>query len=119
MMEEASKLFSTFDTGSGFWNPLVWLLAFIIIFLVIYIIRGYGQRKYKKDSEQTKSFLSGTPEYSKEEMHVKADNVYWGFTESMKWIYNLFEKMHTGNVSDYALWFVIIMGVLFLLIGVL
>ena len=68
---------------------------------------------------KTKVFLSGNPEYEKELMHIKGSNVYWGFLESLKWVYKIFDKMHTGNVSDYILWFVIIMGVFFILLGVL
>ena len=109
----------TLWTGSGFWNPLVWGVAIVIAFLIVYIIRGFGKIGFKKESEQTKVFLSGNPEYEKEKMHVKASNVYWGFMESLKWVYNIIEKMHTGNVSDYVLWFVIIMGIFFVIMGVL
>lgn len=107
----------TFETGSGFWNPLVWVTAVIIAFLVVYIIRGFGRKDYKKDTGQTQAFLSGNPEYEKQQMHIKGSNVYWGFTESFKWVYKALDKIHNGNVSDYVLWFVIIMGVLFLFIG--
>jgi len=106
----------TFETGSGFWNPLIWITAIVIAFLVVYILRGYGKKEYKEETEQTKVFLSGNPEYEKEKMHIKGSNVYWGFTESLKWIYKALEKMHTGNVSDYILWFVVIMGILFILV---
>ena len=109
----------TFETGSGLWNPLVWGLIMIIAFLVIYILRGFGKTGHKKDTEQTKVFLSGNPELEKEQMHVKASNVYWGFLESLKWVYKALDKMHTGNVSDYILWFLIIMGLLFVFIGVI
>ena len=109
----------TFETGSGFWNPLIWITAIVIAFLVVYILRGYGKKEYKEETEQTKAFLSGNPEYEKEKMHIKGSNVYWGFTESLKWIYKTLEKMHTGNVSDYILWFAVIMGILFILVGVI
>lgn len=109
----------TLETGSGFWNPLIWITAIVVVFLIVYILRGYGKKEYKEKTEQTKAFLSGNPEYEKEQMHIKGSNVYWGFTESLKWIYKILEKIHTGNVSDYILWFVIIMGVLFLLVGVI
>jgi hypothetical protein len=109
------ELLRTFDTGSGFWNPLVWGVAIIIAFLIVYIIRSYGKTGYKKDTEQTKVFLSGNPELEKEKMHVKASNVYWGFMESMKGIYKALTNMHTGNVSDYILWFMIVMGIFFVL----
>ena len=109
----------TFETGSGFWNPLIWITAIIVAFLIIYILRGYGKKEYKENTEQTKAFLSGNPEYEKEQMHIKGSNVYWGFTESLKWVYKALDKMHTGNVSDYILWFVIIIGILFILVGVI
>jgi C4-dicarboxylate transporter len=106
-------------TDSGWWNPLVWSVVIVIAFLIIYIIRGFGKKGYKEETEQTKVFLSGNPEYEKEKMHVKASNVYWGFMESLKWVYKVLEKMHTGNVSDYVLWFVVIIGVLFIIMGVI
>ena len=111
--------FKSIETGSGFWNPLVWLFAIVLIFLIVYIIRGFGKTGYKEKTEQTKAFLSGNPELEKEQMHVKGSNVYWGFTEALKVVYNVFEKMHTGNVGDYILWFVIIMGIFFVVIGVI
>jgi hypothetical protein len=101
------------------WNPLVWGIAIIIAFLIIYIVRGFGKKGYKEKTEQTKVFLSGNPELEKEKMHVGGSNIYWGFTESLKWLYGSLEKMHTGNASDYILWFIIILGVMFLIIGVI
>ena len=98
------------------WNPLIWGIAIIIAYLIIYIIRGFGKKGFKERTEQAKVFLSGNPELEKEKMHVGGSNVYWGFTESL---YGSLEKMHTGNVSDYILWFVIILGVMFLIIGVI
>jgi len=74
---------------------------------------------FKDKTGQNQAFLSGNPEYEKEKMQIKGSNVYWGFTESMKWIINSLEKIHTGNVSDYVLWFVVIMAILFILEGVI
>ena len=118
-MDFLEPIIKTFETGSGYWNPLIWLTVVIITFLVIYIIRGFGKKDFKHDKEQSKVFLSGNPEYEKEKMHVPASNVYWGFTEALKWLYAYFDRMHTGNVSDYILWFVIILGILFIFIGVI
>jgi len=109
----------TFDTGNGFWNPLVWIVAFVVIFLIVVIIRGFGNKNYKKGTGQTKAFLSGNQEYEKTQMHVKASNLYWGWTESMKWVIEGLKKMHTGNVSDYVLWFVVVMGILLLCVGLI
>lgn len=113
------SLWKTLWTGSGLWNPLVWGVAIVIAFLIIYILRGFGKKEYKEETEQTKVFLSGNPELEKEEMHVKASNVYWGFMESLKWVYKVLDKMHTGNVTDYVLWFIVIMGIFFIIAGVI
>jgi hypothetical protein len=109
----------TLESGSGFWNPLIWLLIVFVAFLLLYGIRGFGKSQYKKGTEQTKSFLSGNEETTPEEMRVKASNLYWGFTTSMNALYSGLRKMHTGNVSDYLLWFMIVLAVLFLIIGVI
>jgi hypothetical protein len=118
-MIDWGNLINTFETGGGFWNPLIWGIVLLITFLVIYIIRGRGRKDFKKDTEQTNVFLSGNPELEKEKMHVKGSNVYWGFMESLKWLYETLDKMHTGNVGDYILWFVIIIGIFFIIIGVI
>ena len=119
MIEFIEQLINTLETGSGVWNPLIWIIAFVIIFLLVYIIRGFGNKSYKKGTEQTKVFLSGNKEYESKDMHVKAKNLYWGFSESLKLLYKYFDKMHNGNTGDYVLWFVIILGVLFLIFGVI
>ena len=109
----------TLESGSGFWNPLLWILVLVITFLLFYGIRGFGKSTYKKGTEQTKVFLSGNKETTPEEMHIKASNLYWGFTTSMKSLYSVLKKMHSGNTSDYILWFVLVLAVLFLILGVL
>jgi len=118
-MVTIDQIFNTFDTGNGFWNPVLWLIAFIVIFLLIYILRGFGKNTYKKGTEQTKVFLSGNPEGDKEQLHVKSSNLYWGWMQAMKWVIDVLKAMHTGNVSDYLLWFVVVMGLLFLFVGLI
>jgi len=107
----------TIETGSGFWTPIIWVIAIVVAFLLMYILRSFGNKSYKRETEQVKSFLSGNPEYPKEQMHIKASNLYWGFTKSMEGFYSILKKIHTGNASDYVLWFVIILAI-FLLIEV-
>jgi len=107
---------NTFDTGSGFWNPLVWLTIMVIAFLVAYIIRSFGNKSFKETPEKVKPFLSGNKEGDKEGSHVKASNLYWGFMETFKGIYTTLTKMHTGDISDYVMWFVVILGIMFVVI---
>ena len=112
-------LIERLNTGSGFWHPIIWLIAIVVAFLIIYILRGFGKKEYKEKTGQTQAFLSGNPEYEKEQMHIKGSNMYWGFTETLKWVYRVLRKMHTGNVSDYILWFVIVMAILFIIVEVI
>jgi len=41
-------LLETFQTGSGFWNPVVWIVVVIVAFLIAYVLRGFGNKEYKK-----------------------------------------------------------------------
>lgn len=109
----------TLETGSGFWNPVIWIGVICVAFLFTYILKGLGKKSYKIGTQQTKAFLSGNPELEKEKMHIKGKNMYWGFTESLKGYYQYLLRLHTGNVSDYVLWFVIVMAILFIIVGVI
>jgi hypothetical protein len=113
-MITVETLLETLKTGSGFWNPLIWGIAIVVAFLLMYILRSFGKTTYKKDTDQVQSFFSGNPEYTKEKMRIQASNLYWGFTESFYWVYAGLRKMHTGNVSDYVLWFIIVLGLFFI-----
>jgi len=120
IINELIKTFGTNEIGYDLWNPIVWITAVIIILVITYVIRSFGNKNYKKDSDQTQIFLSGNPEAEdKELMHIKGQNMYWGFMETLKFPYKLLDKMHTGNISDYILWYVIILGAFLLIIGVI
>ncbi len=105
----------TLETFGGFWSPLVWLLGFAVVFLISYIIWGLGEKK-RKAGEQAKPFISGIAESDKETVHVKGENVYWGFTESLKEYYSYAKKMHSGLLNDYLLWFLGMAAILFIVI---
>jgi hypothetical protein len=97
---------SLINYGYAVWAPLIWILALIVIGVMVLIWRSRGQKGYKKETAQTDIFLSGARVPSAEERHVKADNIYWGFFESLKDLYDAMMKPHTGIVNDYLLWFV-------------
>ncbi len=91
------------ETTGGYWSPIVWIVAFIVAFLIAYIIWGMGEKKHSK-GEQEKPFLSGL-EVPKDEAHISAGNIYWGFTETLGGYYDFMKKIHTGIINDYVLWF--------------
>jgi len=102
-------------TVGGFWDPLVLLVAAIVVALIAYIIRSLGRRDYKT-GEQAKPFFSGVAEPDKEAMHVRASNLYWGFTEALKGYYTSMKRMHSGMLNDYIGWFVGIAALMFVVI---
>ena len=114
----AVEIGSGFETGSGFWSPLIWVSILVVAFLLMYLLRSRGKTGYKEDTEQRKPFLSGNVA-EKEALHIKASNVYWGFTETLQGVYRLLRRVHTGNASDYVLWFIIILAVFFVVVGVI
>ena len=106
------------ETGSGHWNAILWVIFTVIIGLGVLWIRNKGEDRYKKDTDQTKPFLSGNPEVSKEDSHVGASHIYWGFIEALKKYYEPLVKIHSGNINDYSGWIVLMMAIIFIVIGV-
>ena len=103
------------ETTGGYWSPIVWIVAFIVAFLMAYIMWGMSEKKHAK-GEQEKPFLSGQDEPSKEAVHVRAGNIYWGFTETLSGYYDFMKKIHTGIINDYVLWFLGMAAIFFLAI---
>ena len=107
---------SILSYGYAVWAPIVWIIAMVVIGVMALIWRSRGQKSYKKGTAQTDVFLSGTKVPSEEQRHVKADNIYWGFFESLKGLYRAMMKPHTGIVNDYLLWFVAILAITILIL---
>lgn len=107
----------TLMTGFGFWNPLIWLIAFIVIYLIVNFFVKHGKEDTEKEGDMLLPFTSGNY-VSEEDMHIRASNVYWGFMEAMKGYYNLMAKMHTGIMSDYVYWYISVLAIIIILIGV-
>ena len=106
---------SVISYGYAVWAPLIWVVALVVIGIMVLFWRNRGQKGYKKETAQTDIFLSGAKVPSEEERHVKADNIYWGFFESLKDLYGAMMKPHTGIVNDYLLWFVAVSAIAILI----
>ena len=100
-------------TLGGYWDPLLWVLAIVVILLIAYVIRSMGNKTHKK-GEQDKPYLSGVKEPSKEEVHIRSSNIYWGFLEALKTYYISMKKMHSGILNEYIAWFVGVAAILFI-----
>ncbi len=99
------------ESGYSFWNPLVWIILFLVMMVLIYFFRRQGQEKYKKDTEQAQIFLCGAEVPAPGERHIRVGNIYWGFFETLKEYYNQILKLHTGIINDYVAWFVAVTAI--------
>jgi hypothetical protein len=102
----------TLQTGSGSWNPLLWLLAFLVAAAVAVFIRSKGRKDFRPGTNQTKPFISGNEEPADGGGHIPASNLYWGFTEAMKAYYVKLVPLHTGIPTDYVAWFLAVMAIM-------
>ena len=109
-------LFESLSTGTGFWNPLAWLIAILVAAVIVYLIWRRGESGYKKGTAQTVPFISGNPEPGKEMVHVRASNLYWGYLEALKRYYDLIVPAHTGIVNDYVLWYLGVTALLMIVV---
>jgi hypothetical protein len=112
-------LLSSLYTGSGYWNPLAWVLAIAVTAAVVYVIWRRGESSYKKGTMQTTSFISGNPEQGKGLDHIPASNLYWGYTEGIKGYYDRIVPLHTGITTDYLLWIFWVTGILLIVVMVI
>ena len=94
------------ESGYAFWNPLIWIIVFIVVMILAYLFRRRGQKGYKKDTAQAQVFVCGEEVPAPDERHIRVGNIYWGFFETLKDYYNQILRPHTGIVNDYVLWFV-------------
>jgi len=94
-------------SGFGTWNPIAWTLLFIGILIVAFFVRSFGRKDYKRNTGQTKAFLSGNEEPDAPAgLHVSGDNLYWGMVHGLSAYYKRVRKWHSGDLSDYVAWFI-------------
>ena len=107
---------SVINYGYAVWAPIIWLITLVIIGIMALAWRNRGQKSYKKGTTQADVFLSGVKVPPEEQRHVKSENIYWGFFEALKGLYNVMIRPHTGIVNDYLLWFVAVLAITVLIV---
>ncbi len=103
-------------TGFGAWNPIAWLLLFLGVAAATLFLRRFGNKQYKKNTGQTKAFLSGNEEPEASALHVRGAHLYWGFVDGLSAYYRRVRALHTGVLSDYVALFVGTLGVVFIVL---
>ncbi len=107
----------TLVTGFGLWNPFVWVIAFLLLYVTIKFFQDHGQPDTEKEGDMVLPFTSGNY-LSENDLRIKASNVYWGFIEAMKGYYSTLSKIHTGVMSDYVYWYIGVLAIIIILVGV-
>ena len=105
------------STGYGYWNVFLWLVMFTIISGFVLWVRSLGRMDYKPNTDQDEIFWSGNEVPADgANISVPASASYWGFRVAMKPLYDVLDRFHSGNASDYAGYFVVMAAVIGLLL---
>jgi len=107
------------SSGFGIWNPLLWLLVFGISLIIAYAVWRSGFSGYRKGTGRGRSYLSGNEEPAGGDVHIRAGNLYWGFTEGIKGYYQQVVPLHTGIMTDNLLWIFWVAGILLVIVMVI
>ncbi len=108
----------TLETGFGYWNPLFWLLAFVITLVISWLIWRMGSKNHStgETGQGCDPYISGTEKPSNGEVHIRGGNLYWGFTDALSGYYKIIKPLHTGNISDYMLAYLAITALLLIVV---
>jgi len=99
-----------FENISLLWAPIVLIFTIILSMVVIFILRGFGQ---KETFEKTKLKESKTKDKTKK-------HVFWDLSESLAWTYKIFEKkIFNRNLSDFIILISLLLSFIFLVVGVI
>jgi len=101
--------------GFSYWDPLVWLVLFIVVLLAfcIVIVTGRNTRgevleaKPELVDPKYDTFFSGEESMHS---HVGGSDLFWGFRTDWKGYFDFMQGMHSGIVNDYAIWAVTATG---------
>lgn len=106
----------TLHTGYGAWNPVFYIMALAITLIIGWLIWSLGRSDYNTSKESTAPFLSGNDEPEKEAVHIRASNLYWGYTDALSGYYNMVKPLHTGNAADYLLSYLAVTALLIIVV---
>lgn len=99
-----------------FWYPFILLLILLFLMLIFHIWgKKYFRSDYNKNTDQIKPYNSGN--LDEVDYNIKSSNLYWGFRKSIQPYFDKMEALHNGDLNDYIKWYVIFIGVCFLLLG--
>lgn len=108
-MTETLRVF----TGQGYWSPLIWVAAALGAVFLATLVWWRGRREHQHGTDQELPFLSGE---RVENPQVGALHLYWGLTEALRPFLSRLRNWHSGVVTEYVSWFLVILGIIVLLV---
>jgi len=107
----------------SFWNPITWLILFVVIMAAICIVVLTGKKARgavlengtKATDGKYATFFGGE---KSEHSHVGGSDLFWGFKKDFKGYFKFMDKMHNGNVNDYAIMTVIALAIVIIVVFV-
>lgn len=99
----------------SFWNPLTWLVLFVVVFAAVAIVILTGKKSRgavletaeNVDGKYATFFGGEASPFS----HVSGSDLFWGFKKDWKGYFSFMDNLHSGIVNDYALWVVVALAI--------
>lgn len=93
---------------TGYYNPINWLILFVILLVGFMIIAAFNVRRHSEkvvDLSDSKYdiFTGGEKE---EHSHMGGNDLFWGLKYQFKPFFQGLKDAHSGIVNDYVLWVV-------------
>ena len=97
----------------GAWNPVSWLILFIIVLCAVFVVSVFGKRdrgpvNCAADSKHAVFFGGEESQFS----HVASGDLFWGFKHNLRGYLGFMSKAHSGVTNDYVLWGVTALAVI-------
>lgn len=97
-------------TSVSVWDPIFWLLLFVIVTCAVTLVAVSGARERGPVSLPEKTDSKHATFFGGEESlhsHVGGSDLFWGFKKDLKGYFKVMGDLHSGRTNDYALWVVI------------
>lgn len=98
---------------AGTWDPVSWLLLFVIVMCAVTLVSLAGRRSrgaltLADDAKHATFFGGEEAEFS----HVASGDLFWGFKHNLRGYLNFMSRAHSGITNDYVVWGVCAMAVI-------
>ena len=96
-------------TLAGYWDPVAWLVLFVVMMAAVALVALSGSRA--AGAVRRENVVSADPKYdtffggeASEHSHVGGSDLFWGMRHNLRSYFKVLDHMHNGLVNDYALW---------------